>query len=185
MKTRNKSGRSAAGVVAAALLAASLTAGGTLRADEPSAELPATLQGMALRNHSDGAEAAERIARLHGKQVAPRESHIGHYGEGAEHAMLYLSRFATPAEAEALLTRMSEHIGKASGPYVHHTHFAVGATEIHLVLGEGRVHYFFARGPALYWLAVIPAMAPGALAEILGVDAGEVPALGTLLGATE
>ncbi|MFQ6673486.1 MAG: hypothetical protein ACE5GH_01720, partial [Fidelibacterota bacterium] len=127
--------------------------------EESRTPLPQAIHGMSLERQLTGAEAKARIGRLHGKEVAPVASYVGHYGAGPDHAMLYLSKFASEMKAQDMLRKMSESIGEGSSGFGHHTKFAVKNRDIHLVLGQGQVHYFFPRGKYLYWLAINTGMA--------------------------
>jgi hypothetical protein len=149
--------------------------------EQTASPLPEELHGLKLMNQFSGQEAAARIARLHGKDVAPEESYIGHYGTGPGHAMLYVSGFEFEEQANALLAAMSLRIGDGSSGFGHHKQFEVDGREIHMVLGQGQVHYFFARGRYVYWLGVAPGMAQIALAELLDVATEKVPTLEGIL----
>ncbi len=148
---------------------------------ESAAPLPPELSGMKLVRVTTGQGAAAMIARLHGKDVAPAESHIGYYGGGAMQAVLYVSRFASDEEARSQLAAMSDRIGAGSSGFGHHAQFTIDAREIHLVLGQGQVHYFFTEGSDLSWLAMRPDLARAGLAELLDVELERVPSLEQLL----
>ncbi len=137
---------------------------------------------MKLVRVDAGQDAAAMIARLHGKEVAPAESYIGHYGSGPAHGMLYVSRFQSEDAAELVLTDMATRIGPGSSGFGHHNTFTIDGKEIHLVLGQGQVHFFFAKGAYLSWLGIAPGMERTALAELLGVEVGRIPSTDSLLG---
>jgi len=148
---------------------------------ETASPLPPEIEGMKLANEVTGEMAAAMIARLHGKDVAPTESYIGHYGTGSRHAMLYVSRFESEEQARSLLKVMSLRIGKGSSGFGHHRQIEVTGREIHLVLGQGQVHYFFAKGRSLYWLGIDPRLARAGLAQLLEVDVDKVPTVKSIL----
>lgn len=143
--------------------------------------VPQKIHGMELIREISGKAAAGMIARLHGKDVAPAESRIGHYGAEPPHATLYISRFESEEQAQSLLVDMSLRIGEGSSGFGHHEHFDVKAKEIHLVLGQGQSHYFYAEGAHVFWLGIDPRMARAGLAELLEVDVDKVPTLESLL----
>jgi hypothetical protein len=148
---------------------------------ETASPLPPELHGMELVKETAGQAAETMIARLHGKDVAPTESYVGHYGDGPRHAMLYVSRFESVDQAQSLLRNMSSRIGKGSSGFGHHQQFDVDGTEIHLVLGQGQVHYFYAKERLLFWLGMVPDMARAGLAQLLKVDVDKVPTVESVL----
>ncbi len=142
-----------------------------------SGPLPARLHGLALAESRSGEDAAAAIGRLHDRNVAPPESHIGFYGEEPTQLALYKSLFASAEAAQTQLEAMSTSIGAGSSGYGHHTQFEVGETDVHAVFGHGQAHYFYAHGRELVWLAAPPAMARVVLAEVLGVRTARIPEL--------
>lgn len=143
--------------------------------------LPPEIGGLELVQVISGPEAVAMTERLHGKAVAPSETHIGRYGTGSTHAMLYVSRFGSGQEAESVLADMSTSIGEGSSGFGHHKQFASGGSEIHVVLGQGQVHFFFVRAADLYWFGMAPGMARAGLAQLLDMALEELPTLDSLL----
>lgn len=143
--------------------------------------LPPEIGGLELVHVISGPEAVAMTERLHGKAVAPSDTHIGRYGTGSTHAMLYVSRFGSGQEAESVLADMSTSIGEGSSGFGHHKQFASGGGEIHVVLGQGQVHFFFVRAADLYWFGMAPGMARAGLAQLLDMALEDLPTLDSLL----
>ncbi len=137
--------------------------------------LPVEIQGMQRVRVVEGADAKAMIGKLHGKDLAPLDSYVGHYGEGPTHTMLYTSRFEDAAAASEALEDMSSEIGEGSSGFSHHMTMDVAGRLVHLVLGQGKVHFFFVDDTRLSWLAIEPSMARGGLAKVLGVEPTAVP----------
>ncbi|MFV1988498.1 MAG: hypothetical protein ACC682_14550 [Gemmatimonadota bacterium] len=161
-------------VVAVALVAACSPPEAARDSDFP---LPAEIQGMRRVRVVEGAEAQAMIGKLHGKDIAPLASYVGHYGEGPTHTMLYTSRFEDAAAARETLEDMSLEIGEGSSGFSHHMTMDVAGTLVHLVLGQGKIHFFFADDANLSWLAIEPSMAGGGLAKLLGAEPTAVRAI--------
>lgn len=146
--------------------------------------LPQSVQGLELVAVTSGAAAEAALERLHGKDVAPTESHIGHYGTGVLRAVLYVSRFDDRRRADAQLGAMSERIGAGSSGFGHHRRFSVSDRDVRSLLGQGQVHFLFVTRNDLVWLAVAPPLARAALAELLEVPVDAVPPMDSLVGGT-
>lgn len=139
--------------------------------EPPSASiLPMTLHGMPLVAITTGEPAKAIIRELHGQDVAPSNSHVGHYQGGGAEATLYVSHFAQAAVADSLIARMSRSIGRGTRAFAHHTRFAVDSVQVHAVLGHGQAHFFYAQGADVTWLGIDRRMARVGLAQILGSD---------------
>jgi len=145
---------------------------------EPPATLrlwfPRELQGLAIVDSIGGEAARATLERMHGSDVAPLETRIGVYGEGALPAVLYLSRYPKAEVAERERRAMTRRIGAGSSGFVPGRPFRVSGVEVHPAVGHGQAHYYFARGPELAWLSAEPDLAPAMLAELLGVPADSV-----------
>lgn len=139
--------------------------------------LPAEIQGIRRVRVVEGAGAQAMIGKLHGKDLAPLASYVGHYGDGPTHTMLYTSRFEDAAAASEALDDMSSEIGEGSSGFSHHMTMDVAGRLVHLVLGQGQVHFFFVDDARLSWLAIEPSMARGGLAKVLGVEPTAVPSI--------
>lgn len=137
--------------------------------------LPDDIQGMRRVRVVEGTDAQAMIGKLHGEEVAPLASYVGHYGEDPAHTMLYKSRFEDAAAANEALEDMSSEIGEESSGFSHHMTMDVAGTLVHLVLGQGQIHFFFVDDAWLSWLAIDPPMARGGLATVLGVEPTMVP----------
>ena len=148
---------------------------------ETNSPLPPEIRGLPLVQVISGEDAVRMTERLHGKAVAPSETHIGRYGTGSTHAMLYVSHFDSDQEAESVLAAMSASIGDGSSGFGHHEQFSIDRRGVHMVIGQGQVHFFFVRTADLFWLGMDAEMAREGLAQLLGVAAEDVPALESLL----
>ncbi|UCC72634.1 MAG: hypothetical protein JSV86_20120 [Gemmatimonadota bacterium] len=165
-----------------------LVAGALLCCAEPRAPqagtdlLPQQVHGLQLSESRSGERAAGFIGRLHGKSVAPLESHVGLYGRGGMQAVLYVSRFASRQEALTQADAMVARIAAGVPGYGHYSHFSVAATVVYSTFAQGQVHYFFAKDIDLTWLAATPKLARPAIAELLNVSIDSIPALGSSPG---
>lgn len=164
------------GLTAAVALSLLACTGGE-EAGDPTIPLPEQIHGLQLAESRSGTDAAAQLERMHELDVAPTESVIGFYGPKDMRAVLYVSRFASPEEAGAQLIAMSSGIGSGSSGYGHHQRQDVADYQVHVVFGQGQVHYYWAKNRDLIWLAIPPALARAALAEVLGVALDDVPPL--------
>ncbi|NOX36773.1 MAG: hypothetical protein GXO78_04470 [Calditrichaeota bacterium] len=139
--------------------------------------VPASILSVPLQQLISGKEAAKIVSRMHGKDVAPKETVIGIYGENREVAIIYISQFPTDGKARRYLRKMCRRMGKGSSGFGHHVDFKVDTLDVHFAVGMGQIHYFYAIEDRLYWLAVDPHIARSALAEVLDVKEDQVPTL--------
>ena len=145
--------------------------------DRTESPLPEQLHGLELIEQQSGDEAAGAIAQLHEQDVAPTASYIGRYGTEEIGATIYVSRFASPDEAQNQLVAMADGIGDGTAGFGHHRTLEIDGQEVHSVFGRGEVHYFYADGQDLTWLGAHPMFATLALADLLGVSPDSVPGL--------
>jgi hypothetical protein len=147
--------------------------------DRPAAgdsPLPPAIHGLPLVEQHEGREAAEILGEMHEQDVAPSESYIGHYGTDAMGAVVYISRFGSPAEADSQQVAMATGIRRADGAsgYGHHSRFRVTGKRVDMVFGFGQIHYFYAEDERLMWVGAHPAIARAALAELMNVPLDSV-----------
>lgn len=136
-------------------------------AQKHSALLPTNLKGLRLQNTVQGQAAEAMINRLHNKEVTAKDNYIGHYqGQGAK-AVLYVSKFQSQQEAEALLASMSDRIKTNSNTFGHFRRMSARGLTVYSVLGLGQVHYFYQEGHVLIWLAVDPTVAQETFEAVL------------------
>jgi len=145
--------------------------------DRAGSPLPEELHGLELIEQQSGEEAARALARLHEQDVAPTASFIGRYGTEEIGATIYVSRFASPEEAQSQLVSMADGIGEGAAGYGHHRTLEVDGREVHSVFGRGEVHFFYVDGSDLTWLGAHPMFANLALADLLGVSPDSIPSL--------
>lgn len=149
------------------------------RVDSPEAPsasiLPMTLHGMPLVAITTGEAAKTMLRRLHGRDVAPASSHVGHYEGGGAQATLYISHFTDAAAADSMVKRMSRSLGSGNRAFAHHKRLPVDGVQVHAVLGRGQSHFFFARDGDVAWLGVDGRMARVVLAHLLDIEADRLP----------
>ena len=132
-----------------------------------SSMLPDRIHGIALGKSTTGEEAAEMIARLHAKSVAPMATEIGYYGAFDPPLVIYVSRFASAEEARDQVDLMAETLGSGSQGFGHHLEERVADIDVHFVVGHGQAHYFFVDQDKVLWLAAPANVARRALLELL------------------
>lgn len=140
--------------------------------------LPATIHGMQLQATHQGDEAAQILESLHGRPVGAEQNWVGIYGPMDMATAVYVSRFASPADAEADLAAMVARIDSGTVAFGHHTSFTLGEGVVHSVFGQGQVNYFYQKNADLWWLGAHPMIARPAVAELLGIATDSVPRLG-------
>jgi hypothetical protein len=159
------------------LVAAALAACGERSGSEAADMLPAEIHGLALTQSESGETATSMIAQLHASSVAPEQSQIGIYTAGTLRAILYVSRFATSAEADSQLVLMATRIGEGSPGYGHFRSFELPPGTVYQAFGNGQIHYFYAQDSDVTWLAAPPDMARPILAELLNLEVTAIPPL--------
>lgn len=117
---------------------------------EPSEFLGELRLDHALR----GEKALQAIDRLHGKEVAGKDSFVAHYEKDGVAAMLYVSKASSAGEAVRQLERMTERIQQGNTPFYHLKASDREGTTVYSALGQGQIHYFFRKGIKVIWLAV-------------------------------
>ncbi len=120
---------------------------------------------------------------MHASGAAPEaDNYIGHYGTEEMGAIVYLSRFATAAEAQEQLTAMAQGIGRGAGGFGHHIRFRAGSKPVHITFGQGRVHYFWDEDANLIWLTLNDAaLARPVLSEMLQTSTDSSPTFEELI----
>ncbi len=157
--------------------AVSLAACGDRAGSQAGDMLPEQLHGLTLMQSESGDAATGMIAQLHASSVAPEQSEIGIYVAGGMRAILYVSRFATPAAADSQLVLMATRIGEGSPGYGHFRSFQLDLGTVYQAFGNGQIHYFYAEGTDVTWLAAPPEMSRAILAELLELDLEVIPPL--------
>ncbi len=145
--------------------------------------LPAEIHGMELVEVHSGAEASGVLEQMHASGAAPEaDNYIGHYGTEEMGAIVYLSRFATAAEAQEQLTAMAQGVSRGAGGFGHHIRFRAGSKPVHITFGQGRVHYFWDEDVDLIWLTLNDAaVARPVLAEMLQTSTDSIPTFEELI----
>ncbi|HEX9728110.1 MAG TPA: hypothetical protein VGA37_06385 [Gemmatimonadales bacterium] len=142
--------------------------------NEAAAMLPEVIHGLVLSESVTGQAATEALGGIYEGEVTAGDTYIGRYGPEHLRATLYVSRFATPEDAQAELAAMADRMSSGTGGYGHHTRATVGEVVLHSVFGHGQVHYFYVSGLDVTWLASPPRLARAAIAELLHVEVDAV-----------
>jgi hypothetical protein len=140
--------------------------------------LPDEIHGLPRMEVQAGDLAAEMIAGLHSRGVAPTNSQVAHYGPENMRAVLYVSKFESAEVAQEQLTAMANGIGEGTAGFGHHIQFEAEGRQIHSVFGQGQIHYFYTDGADLVWASLPPPIARPGLAEVLEVELSSIPELG-------
>lgn len=133
-------------------------------------EPPEFLGELRLDHALRGEEALQAIDRLHGKEVAGKDSFVAHYEKDGVAAMLYVSKASSAGKAVRQVERMTERIQQGNTPFYHLKASDWEGTTVYSALGQGQIHYFFWKGIKVIWLAVDAAVAKQALYDLLNKD---------------
>jgi hypothetical protein len=133
---------------------------------------------MELQATHVGDQAAAILESLHGTAVGSDRNWVGVYGSMEMAAALYVSRYPTPAAAQAEFDSMVEGIEAGTAPFGHHAWFTRAGQRVHSAFGQGQVNYFWVRDADVWWLGVHPLVARMAAAELLSLPPDSIPALG-------
>jgi len=134
--------------------------------EESWGEPPKALGDLKLLHALRGEEALQAINRLHGKEVAGKDSYVGHYEKNGSVAMLYLSRTSSSSQAARQLKQMGERIEKGDTPFYHLKASKQGGITVYSALGQGQIHYFYRQDSDVIWLAADAPIAKQALADL-------------------
>lgn len=142
--------------------------GGAPVATADSSPLPPALAGLSLATSVDGVEAVASVEQLHGKTLGAGldAAWVGEYS-GPGSATIWVSRSASTAAAEELLTRMTDRIGVGGSPFSAPVPIDSDGVRVYRLEGMGQVHYYFLTENDVYWLAIDPALAESGLEELL------------------
>lgn len=133
-------------------------------------EPPESLGELKLDHALRGEEALQAIDRLHGKEVAGKDSFVAHYERDGVAAMLYVSKASSAGEAVRQVERMTERIRQGNTPFYHLKASDWEGTTVYSALGQGQIHYFFRKGIRVIWLAVDAAEAKQTLDDLFNKD---------------
>lgn len=70
--------------------------------------------------------------------------------------LIYLSRFASAAEASSMLQTMQKNINAGKGGYTGLKEETVAGKKVSAAASPGKAHYFFQTGRDIFWLAAPP-----------------------------
>jgi hypothetical protein len=129
--------------------------------------LPQTLADLPLNTATYGPEAVTAINRLHGKEFPLAAGATGTYGNAG--ATLWVSQFASRAVAEQIVDAMRDKIAEGRSPFEPIGARQVEARSVYELAGLGQKHFYFQAQDRVIWLAVEPAKADQALAQLLEV----------------
>ena len=130
--------------------------------------LPASLAGIPLADIVGGDEARAMVEELHGKALGTGmdQAWVGHYGDAGQ-ATVWVTRSANPADAAALMTRMTARIGEGNSPFRNSRPISISGVDGYELDGMGQKHFYFLVGGDLYWLAIAPDLAQAGLNELV------------------
>jgi hypothetical protein len=127
--------------------------------------LPLHLAGLHRSRVWTGGSAVRLIARMHGRDVAPRNSIVAEYG-GRGELRVFLSTYPSAEEAARALTRMIEGMRAGGTPFSPPS--AEGTSGRWATFGPGGHHLLWVSRSRLYWLEGRP--------EVVHQAADELPA---------
>jgi hypothetical protein len=108
------------------------------------------LAGLHRTHLWSGAQAARMMAKLHGKEVAPRDSTVADYGRDGQ-LRVWLSRYPDGVEAERVLARMVDGMRTGRTPFAA-PRVQGGASGRWITVGPGGHSALWASGRLLFWL---------------------------------
>lgn len=125
---------------------------------------PAQLAGVPRSRLEQGEAARQAIGHLHGKDVAPVESEVASYGDGAR-LVLFASRYPDPPAAQRTLKTMIERMAPGGSPF---SPPVADPTRpgTWLTVGPGGHHALWVAGDTVYWLQGDPAALAAARREL-------------------
>jgi len=129
--------------------------------------LPQEIGGLGMTHFSQGQEALDQIAQLHGKRFNLKNGYIGHYQADQAKAMLWISESFNQAEAQGLIQQMVSKIQEGKSPFSGLTNFQVEGKEVYSLSGLGQTHYIYQKKEKVIWLSVDPLIAEAALKDVL------------------
>jgi hypothetical protein len=130
-------------------------------------ELPKAISHLHLIEEVNGEEARKQVDELHRKEVAPADNIIGKYQSMDGNAVLYLSAYSNPKEADEQFEKMVIRIRDDNGVFTHFRETNVEGVRVILCLGMGQAHYFFVSGGNLYWFTVDIPIAQASVKELV------------------
>lgn len=116
--------------------------------------LPHELGPLKLVQSASGKDAAAMVDRMHGKEVAQRESFIGLYRGDKGAATVYLAVYPTDRLAAQNYAVMERRIEAGNTAFDRFSRISIQGQDGAACVGQGQVHFFFAYERSLYWLAV-------------------------------
>lgn len=131
--------------------------GQTVLAPAKQRVLPERLGHLEFVSMVQGQQAIERVARLHGMDIALVNAYIGQYGHQGEEATLWVGQAGSARDGEELLKRMIAGISKGGSPFHNLKQINIDGQEVYQVEGPGGQHLFYnsaQSGEKVVWLSV-------------------------------
>ncbi len=116
-----------------------------------------------------GESAARLIAKMHGRDVAPRSSVVAEYGREGE-LRVFLSVYPNAEEAGRVLARMLDAMRSGGTPFTPPR--ADGDSGRWATFGPGGHHMLWVSHRRLYWLQGLPEAVEQAATELPAATAG-------------
>ncbi|NOX87913.1 MAG: hypothetical protein GXO77_02730 [Calditrichaeota bacterium] len=132
-----------------------------------SSYLPESIEGYKLSRTLTGEEAKQFINKLHFKQVAPTTNSIGFYESGSKQAVIYVTLYEKPEQAEQDWEKMTKKISSENSVFRYGTVLTIKDRSIYRCYGMGKTHYVFTHQRALIWLTAETIGAQGFLETYL------------------
>jgi hypothetical protein len=130
--------------------------------------LPGKIGNMLSTSELRGEKAREVVNQMHGKDVTPEENIVHIYKSESGQAVVYLSIYGSPGEANKTYTKMVELIKKEeNGAFKHYRDLVVEGKQVSMCLGLGQAHFFFLVSDELYWLSTDMSIASETINHLL------------------
>lgn len=102
----------------------------------------------------DGPAAMAQVSDLHGKDISLVSASIIYYGNGQEHATVWVGKASSDQNAEGLLQRMAGGIKASGGGFTNLRQVEVNGQAVYQVDGPDGQHFFYAHHDKVVWLIV-------------------------------
>ena len=116
--------------------------------------LPEDFFGLHLTKKLTGEEAKDFVNKLHFQQVTETESEIGFYEGDEGRALIYITHYQNPEDAENDYNKMTEKISAGNTVFIGSEYVNIDSRKVYRTFGMGQSHYVFYLNNELYWVSV-------------------------------
>lgn len=116
--------------------------------------LPGNIAGQTLKQKISGAEATEKVNKIHFNPVAGnKENEIGYFEKGENSSTIYLTYYKDEETAKSDFEKMTQKISPQNSVFISPGFFNFEGFNVYRCFGMGQTHFVFVHKNALIWIS--------------------------------